>query len=35
MLGTDFHKKEMVNLSFNPDRDILIKADKAIIPNDE
>jgi two-component system, OmpR family, sensor histidine kinase VicK len=30
-LGSDFHKKEMVNLSFNPDRDILIKADKARI----
>jgi signal transduction histidine kinase len=28
-LGSDFHKKEMVKLSFNPDRDILIEADKA------
>jgi signal transduction histidine kinase len=30
-LGSDFHKKEMVKLSFNPDRDILIEADKARI----
>jgi signal transduction histidine kinase len=30
-LGRDFHKKEILKLSFNPDRDILIKADKARI----
>jgi two-component system, OmpR family, sensor histidine kinase VicK len=30
-LGRDFHKKEMVKLSFNPDREILIEADKARI----
>jgi len=30
-LGSDFHKKEMVKLSFNPYRDILIEADKARI----
>src|SRR5215469_17768147 len=30
-LGSDFHKKEMVKLSFNPHRDILIEADKARI----
>ncbi len=30
-LGSDFHKKEMIKLSFNPDRDILIEADKARI----
>jgi two-component system, OmpR family, sensor histidine kinase VicK len=30
-LGSDFHKKEMVKLSFSPDRDILIEADKARI----
>jgi two-component system, OmpR family, sensor histidine kinase VicK len=30
-LGNNSHKKEMVKLSFNPDRDILIKADKARI----
>jgi two-component system, OmpR family, sensor histidine kinase VicK len=30
-LGRDFHKKEIVKLSFNPDSDILIEADKARI----
>ena len=31
MLGRDLHKKETVKLSFNPDKDILIKADKGRI----
>jgi signal transduction histidine kinase len=30
-LGSDFHKKEMVKLSFNPNRDVLIEADKGRI----
>jgi two-component system, OmpR family, sensor histidine kinase VicK len=30
-LGSDFHKKEMIKPVFNPDKDILIEADKARI----